>query len=168
MKLRDADLLRSRAFIGGKWVDAMSGATHQVLNPATREPIGAVPEMGAAETRRAIEAASQAFPAWAAHTARERAAVLRRWYELLMANLEDLATLMTAEQGKPLAESKGEIAYAASFIEWFAEEGKRLYGDVIPGHQTDKRILVLRQPVGVVAAITPWNFPLAIDRKSVV
>src|SRR5205823_1497519 len=126
-----------------------------------------VPEMGAAETRRAIETASQAFPAWAAHTARERAAVLRRWYELLMANLEDLATLMTAEQGKPLAESRGEIAYAASFIEWFAEEGKRLYGDLIPGHQADKRILVLRQPVGVVAAITPWNFPAAmITRKA--
>src|SRR5256886_2779435 len=153
--------------MGGKWVDALSGATHQVLNPATREPIGAVPDMGAAETRRAIEAASQAFPAWAAQTAKERAVVLRRWYELLMANLEDLATLMTAEQGKPLAESKGEIAYAASFIEWFAEEGKRLYGDVIPGHQVDRRILVLRQPVGVVAAITPWNFPLAmITRKA--
>ena len=167
MKLRDADLLRTRAFIGGKWVDATSGATHQVVNPATREPIGTVPDMGAGETRRAIEAASQAFPAWAAQTAKERAAVLRRWYELLMANLEDLATLMTAEQGKPLAESKGEIAYAASFIEWFAEEGKRLYGDVIPGHQADKRILVLRQPVGVVAAITPWNFPLAmITRKA--
>src|SRR2546423_1599350 len=167
MKLRDPELLRSRAFIGGKWVDALSGATHQVVNPATREPIGAVPEMGAAETRRAIEAASQAFPAWAAQTAREGAAVLRRWYEVLRANLEDLARQMTAEQGKPLAESKGEIAYAASFIEWFAEEGKRLYGDVIPGHQTDKRILVLRQPVGVVAAITPWNFPLAmITRKA--
>src|SRR5437667_9788469 len=162
MKLRDPDLLRTRAFVAGKWVDASDGATHQVMNPATREPIGAVPEMGAAETRRAIEAASQAFPAWAAHTARERAAVLRRWYELLMANLEDLATLMTAEQGKPLAESKGEIAYAASFIEWFAEEGKRLYGDVIPGHQADKRIVVLRQPVGVVAAITPRNFTLAM------
>jgi len=167
MKLRDADLLRTRAFIGGRWVDATNGATHQVLNPATREPIGAVPDMGAGETRRAIEAAAQAFPAWAAQTAKERAAVLRRWYELLMANLEDLATLMTAEQGKPLAESKGEIAYAASFIEWFAEEGKRLYGDVIPAHQADKRILVLRQPVGVVAAITPWNFPLAmITRKA--
>src|ERR1700731_760092 len=167
MKLRDADLLRTRAFVGGKWVDATSGATHQVVNPATREPIGAVPDMGAGETRRAIEAAAQAFPAWAAQTARERAAVLRRWYELLMANLEDLATLMTAEQGKPLAESRGEIAYAASFIEWFAEEGKRLYGDVIPGHQADKRILVLRQPVGVVAAITPWNFPAAmITRKA--
>src|ERR1700681_662889 len=167
MKLRDADLLRTRAFVGGKWMDATNGATHQVVNPATREPIGAVPDMGAGETRRAIEAAAQAFPAWAAQTAKERAAVLRRWYELLMANLEDLATLMPAEQGKPLAESKGEIAYAASFIEWFAEEGKRLYGDVIPGHQADKRILVLRQPVGVVAAITPWNFPAAmITRKA--
>src|SRR6202521_5016661 len=167
MKLRDADLLRTRAFIGGKWVDATNGATRQVVNPATREPIGAVPDMGAGETRRAIEAAAQAFPAWAAQTAKERAAVLRRWYELLMANLEDLATLMTAEQGKPLAESKGEIAYAASFIEGFAEEGNRLYGDIIPGHQADKRILVLRQPVGVVAAITPWNFPSAmITRKA--
>jgi succinate-semialdehyde dehydrogenase/glutarate-semialdehyde dehydrogenase len=167
MKLRDPDLVRRRAFIGGEWVDAASGATRQVMNPATREPLGTVPEMGAEETRRAIEAAAKAFPAWAAQTAKERAAVLRRWYELLMANQEDLATLMTAEQGKPFAEAKGEIAYAASFIEWFAEEGKRLYGDVIPGHQRDKRILVLRQPVGVVAAITPWNFPMAmITRKA--
>jgi succinate-semialdehyde dehydrogenase/glutarate-semialdehyde dehydrogenase len=167
MKLRDPDLLRPRAFIAGDWVDAASGTTYQVLNPATREPLGTVPAMGVTETRRAIEAAAQAFPAWAARTAKERAVILRRWYELLMANLEDLATLMTAEQGKPLAEAKGEIAYAASFIEWFAEEGKRLYGDVIPGHQADKRILVLRQPVGVVAAITPWNFPLAmITRKA--
>jgi succinate-semialdehyde dehydrogenase / glutarate-semialdehyde dehydrogenase len=167
MKLRDPDLLRTRAFIGGKWVDAASGATQQVINPATREPIATVPDMGATETRRAIEAAAQAFPAWAAHTAKERAVILRRWYELLMANQEDLATLMTAEQGKPLAEAKGEIAYAASFIEWFAEEGKRLYGDVIPGHQADKRNIVFRQPVGVVAAITPWNFPLAmITRKA--
>ena len=167
MKLRDPDLLRTRAFIGGKWVDAASGATQQVINPATREPIATVPDMGATETRRAIEAAAQAFPAWAALTAKERAVILRRWYELLMANQEDLATLMTAEQGKPLAEAKGEIAYAASFIEWFAEEGKRLYGDVIPGHQADKRNIVFRQPVGVVAAITPWNFPLAmITRKA--
>jgi succinate-semialdehyde dehydrogenase / glutarate-semialdehyde dehydrogenase len=167
MKLRDPDLLRTRAFVGGMWVDAANGATQQVINPATREPIGTVPDMGAAETRRAIEAAAQAFPAWAALTAKERAAILRRWYELLMANQEDLATLMTAEQGKPLAEAKGEIAYAASFIEWFAEEGKRLYGDVIPGHQADKRNIVFRQPVGVVAAITPWNFPLAmITRKA--
>ena len=139
MKLRDAELLRTRAFIGGKWVDADGGATHAVCNPATRETIGTVPNMGVAEARRAVEAAAQAFPAWAARTAKERAAILRRWYELLMANQEDLATLMTAEQGKPLAESKGEIAYAASFIEWFAEEGKRLYGDVIPAHQADKR-----------------------------
>ncbi len=167
MKLRDADLLRSKAFIGGQWVDAANEATQPVINPANGETIGTVPDMGAAETRRAIEAARQAFPAWAALAAKERAAILRRWYELLMANQDDLATLMTAEQGKPLAESRGEIAYGASFIEWFAEEGKRLYGDVIPGHQADKRNLVLRQPVGVVAAITPWNFPLAmITRKA--
>ncbi len=167
MNLRDPDLLRTRAFIGGKWLDAANGATHAVVNPATREPIGTVPDMGAADTRRAIEAASQAFPAWAALTAKERAAILRRWYELLMANQEDLATLMTAEQGKPLAEAKGEISYGAAFIEWFAEEGKRLYGDVIPQHQADKRLVVLRQPLGVVAAITPWNFPLAmITRKA--
>ena len=167
MKLRDPELLRTRAFIGGEWLNARDGATHPVSNPATQEVLGTVPVMGTAETRRAIEAAHAAFPAWAARTAKERAAILRRWYELLMANQDDLATLMTAEQGKPLAEAKGEIAYAASFIEWFAEEGKRLYGDVIPGHQPDKRILVLRQPVGVVAAITPWNFPLAmITRKA--
>lgn len=167
MKLRDPDLLRTRAFIGGEWLDANKGAKLSVVNPATREPIGTVPDMSAADTRRAIEAAAQAFPAWAAQTAASRAVILRRWYELMMANQEDLATLMTAEQGKPLAESKGEIAYAASFIEWFGEEGKRLYGDVVPGHQTDKRILVLRQPVGVVAAITPWNFPSAmITRKA--
>jgi succinate-semialdehyde dehydrogenase/glutarate-semialdehyde dehydrogenase len=123
--------------------------------------------MGAAETRRAIAAATAAQPAWAARTAKERAVILRRWFELLMSNQEDLATLMTAEQGKPLAESRGEIAYAAAFIEWFAEEGKRLYGDTIPGHAADKRIVVLRQAVGVVAAITPWNFPLAmITRKA--
>jgi succinate-semialdehyde dehydrogenase/glutarate-semialdehyde dehydrogenase len=167
MKLRDPDLLRTRAFIDGKWVDAAGGATLAVVNPATREPLGTVPDMGVPDTRRAIEAAGAAFPMWAALTARERAAILRRWYELLMANQEDLATIMTAEQGKPLAESRGEIAYGASFIEWFGEEGKRLYGDVIPPHQADRRLLVLRQPVGVVAAITPWNFPFAmITRKA--
>src|SRR5215470_14849478 len=167
MKLRDPDLLRTHAFIGGKWLDAVSGATHTIVNPATREPLGTVPDMGIAETRQAIEAAARAFPAWAAHTAKERAAILRRWYELLMAHQEDLATLMTAEQGKPLAEARGEIAYGAAFIEWFAEEGKRLYGDIIPPHQAGRRLLVLRQPVGVVAAITPWNFPLAmITRKA--
>ena len=167
MKLRDPDLLRTRAFVGGRWLDAASGATRTVVNPATREPIGTVPDMNAADVRSAIAAAAQAFPAWAALTARERAALLRRWYELLLANQDDLATLMTAEQGKPFAEAKGEIGYGAAFIEWFAEEGKRLYGDVIPPHQADRRLLVLRQPVGVVAAITPWNFPLAmITRKA--
>jgi succinate-semialdehyde dehydrogenase/glutarate-semialdehyde dehydrogenase len=167
MKLRDPDLLRTRAFIGGKWMDAAGGATLAVTNPATRENIGTVPDMGVTETRQAIEAASRAFPAWAALTAKERAAILRRWFDLLMANQDDLATLMTAEQGKPLAEAKGEISYGASFVEWFAEEGKRLYGDVIPPHQANRRLLVLRQPLGVVAAITPWNFPLAmITRKA--
>jgi succinate-semialdehyde dehydrogenase / glutarate-semialdehyde dehydrogenase len=167
MKLTDGSLLRMQGYIGGKWENANGGATHDVINPATRAKIGTVPDMGAAETRRAIQAAHAALPAWGAKTAKERAVILRRWYELMMANQEDLAALMTAEQGKPLAESKGEIAYAASFLEWFAEEGKRLYGDTIPGHQADKRILVLRQPVGVVAAITPWNFPAAmITRKA--
>ena len=167
MKLKDPSLLRTQAYIAGKWVDANNGGTRQVSNPATQEPLGTVPDMGQAETRTAIEAAKAAFPAWAAKTAKERAAILRRWYDLMMANQEDLATIMTAEQGKPLAESKGEIAYAASFIEWFGEEAKRIYGDIIPGHQVDKRILVLRQPVGVVAAITPWNFPAAmITRKA--
>jgi succinate-semialdehyde dehydrogenase/glutarate-semialdehyde dehydrogenase len=167
MKLTDNNLLRMQGYINGKWEGTDNGAMHAVVNPATHEKIGTVPDMGVAETRRAIEAAKAAFPAWAAKTAKERAVILRRWYELMMANQEDLATLMTAEQGKPLAEAKGEIAYAASFIEWFAEEGKRVYGDTIPGHQADKRILVLRQPVGVVAAITPWNFPAAmITRKA--
>ncbi|HJS91990.1 MAG TPA: NADP-dependent succinate-semialdehyde dehydrogenase [Steroidobacteraceae bacterium] len=167
LRLKDQAMLRERAYVGGEWTGADAGGSCEVLNPATGERIGTVPDMGAPETRRAIEAARQAFPAWAAKTAKERAAVLRRWYELMMAHQEDLALLMTAEQGKPLAESKGEVAYAAAFIEWFAEEGKRLYGDVIPGHQSDKRILVLRQPVGVVAAITPWNFPAAmITRKA--
>jgi len=167
MKLKDPGLLRNQAYLNGQWVSAASGATHDVFNPATREKLGTVPDMGGAETRRAIEAAAAAFPAWAAKTAKERSAVLRRWYDLMMANQDDLATLMTAEQGKPLTESKGEIAYAAAFIEWFAEEGKRVYGDVIPSHQADKRILVLRQPIGVVAAITPWNFPAAmITRKA--
>ncbi|HEY2808652.1 MAG TPA: NADP-dependent succinate-semialdehyde dehydrogenase [Steroidobacteraceae bacterium] len=167
MKLRDPELLCSRALIGGEWLAADNAATHGVINPATRQVIGTVPVMGAAETRRAIAAARAAQPAWAGRTAKERAVILRRWFELLMSNQEDLATLMTAEQGKPLAESRGEIAYAAAFIEWFAEEGKRLYGDTIPGHAADKRIVVLRQAVGVVAAITPWNFPLAmITRKA--
>jgi succinate-semialdehyde dehydrogenase/glutarate-semialdehyde dehydrogenase len=167
MKLTDSNLFRAQAYIGGQWENANGGATCDVLNPATGERIGTVPDMGATETRRAIEAAKGALPAWAAKTAKERGTILRRWHDLMLANRDDLAILMTAEQGKPLAESKGEIAYAASFIDWFAEEGKRIYGDVIPQHQSDKRLVVLRQPVGVVAAITPWNFPAAmITRKA--
>jgi succinate-semialdehyde dehydrogenase / glutarate-semialdehyde dehydrogenase len=167
VRLRDGDLLRNLCFIAGRWVEAQGGATLEVLNPATAKPIGTVPRAGAAETRRAVEAAAQAFPTWAARTAKERAAILRRWHGLMLEHQEDLATLMTAEQGKPLAEAKGEISYAAAFIEWFAEEGKRLYGEVIPPHQADKRLIVIRQPVGVVAAITPWNFPAAmITRKA--
>ncbi len=167
MQLKDSKLFRQQCYIDATWTDAGSRATVDVINPATEQKLGTVPNMGAAETRRAIEAAHRAFPAWARKTAKERAVILRRWHDLMMANQDDLGVLMTAEQGKPLAEARGEIAYAASFLEWFAEEGKRLYGDVIPGHQVDKRILVLRQPIGVVAAITPWNFPAAmITRKA--
>jgi succinate-semialdehyde dehydrogenase / glutarate-semialdehyde dehydrogenase len=167
VQLKDANLLRTHCYVAGRWIGAESGATLEVTNPATGEVIGTVPRGSAAEARRAIEAAAGAFPAWAHRTAKDRAAILRRWYELMLAHQEDLATLMTAEQGKPLAEAKGEVSYAAAFIEWFAEEGKRLYGDVIPPHQADKRLLAIRQPVGVVAAITPWNFPAAmITRKA--
>ncbi len=167
MRLEDTTLLRQQCLIGGSWKDAVSGATVAVHNPATGERLGTVPNMGAAETRQAIEAASGALPAWAARPAKERATVLRRWYDLLLAHQNDLAVLMTAEQGKPLAEARGEIAFAAAFIEWFGEEAKRVYGDVIPGQSADKRIIVLRQPIGVVAAITPWNFPAAmIARKA--
>jgi succinate-semialdehyde dehydrogenase/glutarate-semialdehyde dehydrogenase len=167
MKLADPRLLREQCFIDGSWVAADDGGVLQVKNPATGTTLGSVPNMGVSETRRAIAAADAALPGWKARTAKERAVILRRWFDLISSHLEDLAQLMTAEQGKPLAESKSEILYAASFIEWFAEEAKRLYGDVIPGHQADKRILVLRQPVGVVAAITPWNFPAAmITRKA--
>ncbi|HEU4591617.1 MAG TPA: NAD-dependent succinate-semialdehyde dehydrogenase [Steroidobacteraceae bacterium] len=167
MKLKDAGLWKEHCFIGGQWQAADSGATTEIRNPASGEALGTVPNAGAAEARRAIDAAHAALPAWAKKTAGERARLMRGWFDLMMANVEDLAVIMTAEQGKPLAESRGEIAYAASFIEWFAEEGKRLYGDIIPGHAPDKRIMVLRQPVGVVAAITPWNFPAAmITRKA--
>jgi succinate-semialdehyde dehydrogenase/glutarate-semialdehyde dehydrogenase len=167
LNLKDPTLLRQQCYIDGQWLDARSGGTKPVTNPANGAVLGTVPFMGADETRAAIEAAAAAFPAWAARTAKDRATLLRRWHDLMLANADDLATLMTAEQGKPLAEAKGEIVYAASFIEWFAEEAKRVYGDVIPGHQPDKRIFVLRQPVGVVAAITPWNFPAAmITRKA--
>ena len=167
MQLKDTALFRQQAYIDGAWVDADSGQTISVNNPASGEILGTVPKMGAAETRRAIDAAERALPAWRDLTAKERSQKLRRWFELLMENQDDLGRLMTLEQGKPLAEAKGEIAYAASFIEWFAEEAKRIYGDTIPGHQKDKRILVIKQPIGVTAAITPWNFPAAmITRKA--
>ncbi len=166
MKLQDAKLLRDKAYIDGEWTGAEGGRTFAVTDPADGAEIVSVPDMGAAETRRAIEAAERAWPAWRAKTAKERAALLRAWFDLIMANQEDLAVLMTKEQGKPLAESRGEVAYGASFVEWFAEEGKRVYGETIPQHQADKRILVIKQPVGVCAAITPWNFPIAmITRK---
>ena len=167
MKLTDPALFRQQCFIAGIWTDADSGATFSVINPATEKELGTVPSMGAAETRRAIEAAHAAFKPWSRLTAKQRSAILRRWYELMLIHQEDLATLMTLEQGKSLTEARGEIAYAASFIEWFAEEGKRSYGDVIPHTQEGKRYLTIKQPVGVVAAITPWNFPAAmITRKA--
>ncbi|HXH03568.1 MAG TPA: NADP-dependent succinate-semialdehyde dehydrogenase [Candidatus Competibacteraceae bacterium] len=167
MNLKDPSLFRQQCYIDGQWQDADDGATLAVDNPATNELIGTVPRMGAAETRRAIAAAHAAFPAWRRLTAKERARYLRRWFELMLEHQEDLAVLMTCEQGKSLTESRGEIAYAASFIEWFAEEGKRAYGDVIPSFAADKRIVVTKEPVGVCAAITPWNFPAAmITRKA--
>lgn len=162
LPLRDPDLLRQRCFIGGEWRDADAGGTCDVHNPATGALLGTVPDMGETDTRRAIDAAHDAFPAWSKTTAKERAQVLRRLHGLMLEHQEDLAVLMTAEQGKPLAESRGEITYSASYIEWFGEEAKRMYGDTIPGPAADKRILTLRQPVGVVAAITPWNFPSAM------
>jgi succinate-semialdehyde dehydrogenase / glutarate-semialdehyde dehydrogenase len=167
LSLKDPSLFRQQCYINGQWIDADSGKTIDVTNPATGEVLGTIPNMGTAETRRAIEAANAAWAGWRKKTAKERANVLRKFFNLMMENQEDLAILMTAEQGKPMAESKGEVAYAASFIEWFAEEGKRIYGDVIPAHQGDKRIVVTKEPVGVVAAITPWNFPSAmITRKA--
>ncbi len=166
MRLKDPQLLRDKAYIGGEWASADSGETFEVTNPANGAVLARLPDMVETETRRAIEAANLAWPAWAAKTAKERAKVLRKWFDLMMANQEDLAVIMTSEQGKPIAESRGEVAYGASFIEWFAEEGKRIYGDVIPQTQAGRRIIVLKQPIGVVAAITPWNFPNAmITRK---
>ena len=167
LTLADPSLLRQSCYLNGAWSAADSGAVLAVTNPATTEQLGTIPKMGTQETRRAIEAANAALPAWRARTAKERAVILRRWFDLMMANQEDLAIIMTAEQGKPLSESRGEIAYAASFIEWFAEEGKRIYGDTIPSHARDKRIVVIKEPIGVCAAITPWNFPSAmITRKA--
>ena len=167
LNLKDPKLFRQQCYIDGQWQDAEGGKTLAVTNPATGQTIGTVPNMGAAETRRAIEAANAAWPAWRAKAAKERTGILRKWAELMLANQEDLAVIMTVEQGKPLVESRGEIAYAASFIEWFAEEGRRAYGDTIPGHQADRRIVVLKQPVGVCAAITPWNFPAAMITRKV-
>jgi len=167
LQLKDARLLRNQCYVNGHWESAGDGAAFPVRNPADGSELGTVPSLGAAETRCAIGAAHAAWPAWRALTARERSAILRRWFDLMMQHQEDLALIMTSEQGKPLAEARGEIAYAASFLEWFAEEGKRVYGDIIPQHQSDKRIVVLKEPVGVCAAITPWNFPSAmITRKT--
>jgi succinate-semialdehyde dehydrogenase/glutarate-semialdehyde dehydrogenase len=165
--LQDPDLFRRQAYIGGHWCDADNGATLEVNNPATGEILGTVPMMGAAETRRAIDAAKNAWVDWRRKPAKDRSALLRRWYDLMLANIEDLGKLMTAEQGKPLAEAKGEVAYAASFIEWFAEEAKRVYGDTIPSPWNDRRLVVIKEPIGVCAAMTPWNFPAAmITRKA--
>ena len=167
LTLKDAALLRQQAFINGEWCGAADGRTYSVTNPSTGDRVGDVPDLGAAETTRAIDAAETARPAWSALTAKARANLMRKWFDLIMAHQEDLARLMTSEQGKPLAESRGEVAYGASFIEWFAEEAKRVYGDVIPAHGPDKRIITLKQPIGVVAAITPWNFPIAMITRKV-
>jgi succinate-semialdehyde dehydrogenase / glutarate-semialdehyde dehydrogenase len=165
LPLKDPKLFRTECYVDGSWVGTSQKIN--VVNPANGSVLGTVPKLGAEETRRAIEAAERAWPAWRAKTAKERAAILRKWFDLMMANQEDLAQILTAEQGKPLTESRGEIAYGASFIEWFAEEGKRAYGEVIPQHQADKRVLVIKQPIGVSALITPWNFPNAmITRKA--
>ena len=166
-ELQRPDLLRSRLPIAGEWVDADDGALLAVTNPATGELIVNVPKAGAAETQRAIAAAERALPEWRARTAKDRAAILRRWYFLMLEHQEDLARILTFEQGKALAEARGEIAYGAAFIEWFAEEGKRVYGDLIPGFTPDRRLLVMKQPIGVVAAITPWNFPTAMITRKV-
>lgn len=167
LPIKDASLFKQQAFVGGRWEAGDEGRVKQVTNPATGEVLGTVPNMGVAETRRAIEAAHQALPDWRARTAKERAQILRKWFDLMMANQEDLAVIMTLEEGKPLSESRGEVAYAGAFLEWFGEEAKRAYGDVIPSHGTDKRIVVLKQPIGVCAAITPWNFPAAMIARKV-
>ncbi|WP_213777961.1 NADP-dependent succinate-semialdehyde dehydrogenase [Caballeronia sp. dw_276] len=165
--LKDPTLLRHAAFIDGEWQGADNNATFEVTDPATGESLGTVPNMGTAETRRAIDAANKAWPAWRKKTAKERAAIMRRWYDLMLENADDLAMILTREQGKPLAEAKGEIGYAASFIEWFAEEGKRVSGDTLASPAADKRIVVTKEPIGVCAAITPWNFPAAMITRKV-
>lgn len=166
-RLSDPSLLQTRAYLAGEWVDADNGATFAVTNPATGEEIAQVADLGRAETARALAAAQVAQRDWSARTAKDRAAILRAWFNLMMDHQADLAAILTAEMGKPLAEAMGEIAYGASFIEWFAEEGKRIYGETVPGHQPDKRIMVTKQPVGVVGAITPWNFPNAMITRKV-
>jgi succinate-semialdehyde dehydrogenase/glutarate-semialdehyde dehydrogenase len=165
--LKDANLWRTRGYLDGAWCDADGGHRFAVTNPATGAVIAEVPDMGAAETQRAIAAAQQALPAWRARTARERATILRAWFDAIMAARDDLGLLLTTEQGKPLAEARGEVAFGASFVEWFAEEARRVYGDVIPASQADRRLFVLKQPVGVCAAITPWNFPVAMVTRKV-
>ena len=167
LALKDPSLFRQQAYIDGQWQGAASGETFEVRNPATGGLVGTVPAMGAAETRQAIDAANAAWPAWRKKTAKERAAILRKWHDLMMEHADDLALILTTEQGKSLAEAKGEIGYAASFLEWFAEEGKRVYGDTIPTPASDKRIVVTKEPVGVCAAITPWNFPSAMITRKV-
>ncbi|MFP5405527.1 MAG: NAD-dependent succinate-semialdehyde dehydrogenase [Gammaproteobacteria bacterium] len=167
LQLKDMTLLKAKGYIDGKWVDGDSGERFAVTDPASGATIVEVANMGAAETRRAIDAAARALPAWRAKTAKERASIMRRWFDLIVAHTEDLALLMTSEQGKPLAESRGEVAYGASFVEWFAEEGKRAYGDVIPTTQPDRRLFALKQGIGVCAAITPWNFPIAMITRKV-
>ncbi|NLY33330.1 MAG: NADP-dependent succinate-semialdehyde dehydrogenase [Alcaligenaceae bacterium] len=167
LKLKNPGLFRQQCYINGVWCDADVGETIQVINPATEEAVGFVPKMGASETRRAIEGANAAWDAWRNKTAKERSNILRKWFDLIVENTEDLARIMTAEQGKPLSESKGEIAYGASYLEWYAEEGKRVYGDTIPAPSSDKRIVVTKEPVGVCAAITPWNFPSSMITRKV-
>ena len=167
MELKDSSLFHEKCFIDGAWIDADGGETIAVTNPATGETLGAIPKMGAAETERAIAAADAALPAWRAKTAKERSVILRNWFNLMLENQEDLAVLMTQEQGKPLPEAMGEVLYSASFIEWFAEEGKRIYGDTIPAPNGDWRIIVTKEPIGVCAAITPWNFPSAMIARKV-
>ena len=167
MELQDPTLLRTQAYVGGEWIDADSGATFDVTDPATGDVVASVADLGVDETRRAVDLAEVAQKAWAARTAKDRGTVLRRWYELFLEHKEDLALIMTSEMGKPIGESRGEVVYAANFIDWFAEEGKRAYGEVIPTHDPTKRLLVLKQPVGVVSAITPWNFPQAMITRKV-
>jgi len=167
-RLNNKSLLKSAGFVAGEWVGSSdSGKTFDVTNPSTNEVITQLPDMSVSETKTAIDVAYIAQKEWAAWTGKERAAVLRKWHDLMVAHADDLGAILTAEMGKPLAEAKGEILYGASFVEWFGEEAKRVYGDVIPGHQRDKRIVVLKQPVGVVAAITPWNFPNAMIARKV-